>query len=123
MWCRANLNGSSDLKNSPAKTLTGNGEYRNGIAEDRPAFALHLRLLAMTAAGAHRQILHAFDSIGDGRCADADAHVIGPELLSAFCIESHDITGYLAGKNEVAGGGKNTPEHQVITGILPGDLA
>src|SRR5579884_1906874 len=104
------------------KKLTGKCEYRNGVTEDRSAFAFHLCLLAMTTGGTDGQILHAFNAIGDGRCADADTHVIGPKLLPAFCIESHDVAVYLARKNEVACGGKNATEHQVITGILPGDL-
>lgn len=83
---------------------------------------MHLAFLAVTARGSNCQILFAVDQVGDWRRADPDAHVIGPDLLATLGIESHNVTGNLAGKEQVRGGGQHTTEHQMIAGILPGDL-
>src|ERR1700733_518286 len=85
--------------------LTRKGEYRNSVTEHRPAFALHLALLAVAAAGADRQILHAFYAVGDGRRTDTDAHMIRPEFFSALGVERHDVARHFAREHQVAGGG------------------
>src|SRR5471030_911615 len=96
-----------------------NGKYRNSVTKDRATLALHLGLLAVATAGPDRQILNAFDAVGDGRRTDTDAHMIRPEFFSAFGVEGHDVAGDLAREDQVAGGCQHAAEHQVIAGILP----
>src|SRR5215467_14219578 len=64
--------------------LTWNGKYRNSVTKQRAPFSMHLGLLAVATGGPHRQVLYALDPVGDGRRADANSHVIGPDLLAAF---------------------------------------
>src|SRR3982751_2735733 len=91
------------LRLSLGLTLTRKGEYRKCVTENGTALALHLRLLAMASVGANSQILHAFDPVGDGRRADSDAHMIGPQLVAAPGVEGHDVTVHFPGEYQIAG--------------------
>src|SRR5471032_835751 len=90
--------------------LMWNGKYRNSVAEDRAALALHLGLLAVAAIGPNSQILHAFDPVGDVRRTDTDAHMIRPEFFPALGVEGHDVAGHFARKDQVTGGRQHTAE-------------
>src|SRR5579863_6304064 len=96
--------------------LSWNSEYRNSVTEHRPPFPVHLGLLAVAAGGTHRQILYALDPVGDGRCADADPHVIGPDLVAALGVEGHDVTVHFAGEHQIARGRQHAAEHQMVAG-------
>src|ERR1051325_8888402 len=98
-------------------TLTRQGKYRKCVTEDGAPLLLHLRLLAVAAIGADSQILHSFNPIGDGRCADPDAHMVGPQLLAGLGVKGHDVTVHFAGKYEIAGSGQHAAEHQMIAEI------
>src|SRR5579859_7469553 len=82
--------------------LTRKGKYRNSVTKDGAPLLPHLRPLAVAAIGPDRQILHPLDPVGEGGRADADAQVIGPQLLAALGVEGHDVTVHFARKYEVA---------------------
>src|SRR5439155_15046145 len=82
-----------------------------------------LRVDLVVAARGDRDVLLAADHVGHGRCVDAGAAVVFPELLAGLGIERLEPAVGLAVEDEVAGGREHAADQRLWRLDTPCDLA